>query len=150
MFTVDISEIQENYKGPMLIVCEGSGVRHEAQVAGISCVKAHQRGILVPLIASEENCVLKELANRWYQGSDAATSYAEHREILERLLSAWELNKVLKPMVTYTAEMFDMCAWGEAWLPVRVSYSVDRLAPNGTALKALKGFHAILTYQNSD
>lgn len=154
MVTVDISEIQENYGGPMLIVRDSLGVCYRTQAGGVRCTKPHQQGFLVPLVTiGGENHLLKEFTDDWYEGvRTAGAAYASRRDALDLLLKAWHLDTVLEPLCVYTAEKFDLCAWGEAWIPVRIKEDIDPLDMNGTALShsLLQGSYAILTYQNSD
>lgn len=153
MVTVDISEIQGSYGEPMLIVRDSLGVCYRTQAGGVRCAKPHQQGFLVPLLSGEFDTE-GEIRDLWLSVNatvaDRAAAYFDRVPLLKRLLKECELDDVLEPIDSPEMFMMVIKEWGEAWFPVCIKEEPNPDSVNYTAIKALKGSYAILTYKNSD
>jgi len=154
-YVVDLSENQEHNEIPMLIVQLQAQVTYTTQAGGTHCVHPYVQGVLVPLLAGEFDTEGK-LHDLWFPSSGYsnlaafAFEYMERVPLIRRLLEEAELDGILEPIDSKEGIMMWLAEWGEAWVPVCIKEDPNPEAMNYTAIKALKGRYAILTYQNSD
>lgn len=154
-YVIDLSENQEYNEVPTLIVQMQAPATYTTQAGGTHCVHPHVQGVLVPLLAGAFDPAGK-LHELWFSASGYsnpaafAFEYMERIPLIRRLLEEAELDGILEPIDSKEGIMMWLVEWGEAWVPVCIKEDPSPEVVNYTAIKALKGRYAILTYQNSD